>query len=155
MDTPPFVEWAIGFYTLSAANPSMAFIRLKPHHHKRYAYLVSSVWDANKQMAAQKVLAYLGQVVQSPAANHTFVPPYPHTYAEMIKALIAHQCRRFGLENGSLKRYAASGPIRQLLAFRINASNAPIERFAALYHQTGLPLETNIVIGLYQRIPKR
>ena len=155
MHTPPFVEWAIGFYTLSVANRSMAFIRLKPHHRKRYAYLVSSVWDANKQMAAQKVLAYLGQVMQSPAANHTFVPPYPKTYAEMIKALIAHQCRRFGLENGSLKRYAASGPIRKLVVFRINASNVPIERFAALYRQSGFPKETEIVIGLYQRIPKR
>ncbi len=133
----------------------MAFIRLKPHHHKRYADLVSSVWDANKQMAAQKVLAYLGQVVQSPAPNRPFEPPYPKIYAEMIKALIAHQCRRFGLENGSLKRYAASGPIRKLLVFRVDSSNAPIERFAALYHQTGLPLETEIVIGLYQRIPKR
>lgn len=133
----------------------MAFIRLKPHHHKRYAYLVSSVWDAKKQMATQKVLAYLGQVVQSPVPNRPFEPPYPKTYTEMIKALIVHQCRRFGLENGSLKRYMASGPIQKLIAFRINAFNAPIQRFAALYHQTGLPKETNIVIALYQRIPKR
>jgi hypothetical protein len=59
------------------------------------------------------------------------------------------------LENGALKRYAASGPIQQLLAFRISASNAPIERFAALYHQSGFPKETEIVIGLYQRIPTR
>jgi hypothetical protein len=132
----------------------MAYIRIKRHYKKKYAYLVESVWNSKKQASEQRVLAYIGVVVNRKKAKLTFIPPYPKNYCPFIKALIKHQCQQFGLSSNAQKRYLQSGIIQKLISFRKKASEQSMQDFATLYHKSGLAKDIPIVIALYGLTPK-
>lgn len=134
----------------------MAFIRIKPHHRKQYAYLVGSVWDSQRQVSLQRGIVYLGQVVQPRQQEVAFEEPYPKTYRAMIQKLVRHQCHCYGLATDAQERYLRSAPVQALLRFQPKRdekrTEEDIERFATLYHQSGLPKTMHVVVALYQRL---
>lgn len=146
----------------------MAFIRIKHHHQKRYAYLVESVWNAKKHMPEQKVQAYLGQVVKREKSDTPSPVSLPGDYSTSLRLLVRLQCQRHGLDENAEQRYWNSQPIQRLQSFRVSSKcdveseegrleleEEHIELFATLYHQSGLPKEPALVIALYQQVPKQ
>jgi hypothetical protein len=54
----------------------MTFIRIKIIQNKRYAYLVKNIWSKRKQCSRQKVIKYLGPVIQLEKQNDLLFDDY-------------------------------------------------------------------------------